>query len=206
MVIVTLQAVGISNMKATIISVGVLATILVWIAVIGAIKVVGPQEAEFSGLLSPANEPTPPNQCGKIPDNAILLLLGNSASYTSRSSQTVIQLKGDNVLSVEKDNGNIAVNATVFSRDGRIVADIRRNEFSINPNNFFRKERPDTHTLIVYDQENRKVLDVSYLNSRTIKFSGILNHPQMELVISGDSGIFKNSVCVVESSISFAFG
>ncbi|MGC9995145.1 MAG: hypothetical protein ABSE79_07465 [Terriglobia bacterium] len=99
----------------------------------------------------------------------------------------------------------ICLGVRIFGRDGRIVAEIRDNEFSSNPNNYFRKERPDKSTLIVYDQEDKKVLDVRFLNPTTVRFLGILNYPNSmgPLVISKTGGTFFDGMCAAYDVIDF---
>ena len=164
-------------------------------------------QQEFSGLLLPANDPTPDNPCGHgpPPNGAMLILLGNSASVNPWFPHTVISAKGEDILTMDKKNNQIAVSVKIFGKDGRIVAELRNNEFSINPNNYFRKERPDKSTLIVYDQEDNKVLDVRFLNSTTIRFLGILNYPNSTepLVISQTGGYFAGTVCTDNNGVDF---
>ena len=74
----------------------------------------------------------------------------------------------------------------VYSADGRIVAHVIDNEFHVNPNNYFRMERRDRHTLLVYDQRARLVLSVRYLNPLAIKLLGVFNYPGRLPVIIGE--------------------
>ena len=130
-------------------------------------------ETDTSGLLRPASEPTPPTPCGStIPKGALILLLGDSASYTTASHQTVIKVAGEDLLSIDRKDSGIAITAKIFSADRRIVAKITDNEFAINPSNYFRRERPDHHTLAVFDQQDQRVLYVRYLNASAIKLLG----------------------------------
>jgi hypothetical protein len=164
-------------------------------------------QQEFSGSLLPANDPTPENACSSIPqrEGTMLMILGNSASLNPWFPHTVIRAKGEDVLTLNKKDNAIAIGVKIFGGDGRIVAEIRDNEFSINPNNYFRKERPDNSTLIVYDQEDRKVLDVRFLNSNTVRFSGVLNYPHSlgPLVISPTEGFFAHGLCAAYGNIDF---
>ena len=52
-----------------------------------------------------------------------------------------------------------------------MIAEIVDNRFYINPNNFFRIEKPDSHSLLVYDLNNKKVIDIRYINSHTVRVS-----------------------------------
>src|SRR5581483_2676063 len=152
-------------------------------------------ETEYAGLLLPDNRPTPDNPCHEIPNDAVAILLGRSAAYASVFPHTVLRIRGDDVLTMNRLGNQMAISAKVFSTDGRIIAEIRDNEFSINPNNYFRKERPNRHTLRVFDQQNRKVLDVDFINPRAIRFSGIFNYPNRPFVISETEGIGANTIC-----------
>jgi hypothetical protein len=129
-------------------------------------------ETATSGLLRPASEATPPNPCPAIPKGAIILLFGHSASYTTASHLTVIKVAGEDLLSIDRKNGGIAVSAKIYSADRRMVAEIIDNKFHINPSNFLRRERPDHHTLEIFDQQGQRVLYVRHLNSSAIKVLG----------------------------------
>jgi len=194
-----------TGVKAAALTFAAVGTVTLWVIAAAVIRYAGPQETEYHGFLRPAAEPMPPNPCGEIPANALAILLGTSAAYSSASPHAVIRIKGEPVLSFERAYGEIAINARVFSRDGRIVAEIRRNEFFINPNNYFRRERPDSHSLIVFDQENRRVLDVRFINPRALRFLGIFNHPTHEVVISESEGLFAGGTCFGENGTDVAF-
>lgn len=124
----------------------------------------------LSGELIPNNKSMPQAVwADRIPDNVITIFLGNSAAYTSKFPHTVIQVGGQNLLVLNKVNKNITVSAKFFSKNGKIVAELKENKFYVNPNNYFRIERPDEHSLIVYDQEAQEVLNVEFINPSVIK-------------------------------------
>jgi hypothetical protein len=140
-----------TGVRAAALTFAAVGTITLWVIAVVVIRYAEPQETEYHGFLLPAAEPMPPNPCGEIPGTALAIFLGRSAAYSSASPHVVIRIRGEEVLSFERAHGEIAINARVFSRNGRIVAEIRRNEFFINPNNYFRRERPDSPSLIVFD-------------------------------------------------------
>jgi len=168
---------------------------------------------EISGQLMPANDPDPPTHCSKIPNDAIKIFLGNSTAWTDstawtgRVETTILSVAGQKLLSIRKIGGAVAISARIYSRDGRIVAEIVDNFFRINPNNYFRREHPDASTLVVYDQYNRKVLDVRYLNRLSLKFLGIFDFPdrrpvvieeeQQKLGIGVSAGCFGNNETIL---------
>ena len=159
------------------------------------------QQGKTSGLLSPGNEPTPENPCGSImPAGGTLVLLGNSASFATTFPSTIIKIGNDETLGMEKIEGRIAISATLYSSDGRIVAQLDKNQFFINPNNFFRKEiSSDGHSLVVFDQTGVEVLNVKFINPTTVAFLGVIRHPSRTIEISKIRGVFANTMCSADN-------
>ena len=58
------------------------------------------KQEEFSGLLTPGDEPTPPNACDRAPKRpgAMLVILGNSAALDNESPSTIIRINGEPIL------------------------------------------------------------------------------------------------------------
>jgi hypothetical protein len=128
-------------------------------------------ETEIHGVLIPANDQSPPQPTNCIPSSSkdiISLYFGDSLAWVTQSALDIIRIKKDSLLSVNKEGHGIQISAKIFSEDRRIIAKIVNNEFYINPNNYFRRERPDKYTLIVYDQQDRMILYIRYLNSSAI--------------------------------------
>jgi hypothetical protein len=163
-------------------------------------------ETSTSGLLTPANDPTPQNPCGNIPADAMLVLLGNSGSWGTRFPQTIIKIHDTPMLTMDEIAGQVAISGKFYSADGRIVAQLDNNEFSINPNNYFRKKRPDKHSLIIWDQTGTEVLNVRFVNPNTIKVLGTIRHPLATVLISEKEGLFSNTICTGQAGgAHFAF-
>ncbi len=136
----------------------------------------------LKGLLVPADEPDPPlpESCYRVhpvPPDALRVYLGGNAGYTTSDQVTVLSVRGTDLLDLRRTPNGLAINAKTFSEDGKIIAEIIDNRFYINPNNFFRMEKPDSHSIIVYDTHDRKVLDVRYVNSHSVKVLGIFQVP-----------------------------
>lgn len=142
------------------------------------------KETQTSGILTPDNKPIPDNPiCKNIPSNAIALFFGNSVAYTSTFPHTVIEVGGQPLLIIDKQKENITITAKFFSNDGRVIAELKENQFFINPNNYFRIERPNDHILIVYDQQGNQTLNVHFLNSSVIKLLGRFYLPNRPPII-----------------------
>lgn len=129
----------------------------------------------------------------------MLVILGNSASWGTSFPQTIIKISNDRMLTMDEVAGRIALSGKFFSRDGSIVAELKDNEFHINPNNYFRKKRPDTHSLVVFDLQGVEVLNARFINPHTMKFTGIIRHPKGTVVISETEGLFRNTICTGEA-------
>jgi len=140
----------------------------------------------LQGELTPDNKPTPQNPAqGDIPAVGAALFFGNSVSYVTEFPHIVIQLEKEPLLIINRQNDKITVSGKFFSKDGRIVAELLDNKFTINPNNYFRLERPDYHRLIVFDQENKQTLNLEFMNPLVIKIIGeyYLPNPKLPPVI-----------------------
>jgi len=161
---------------------------------------------EMSGELIPANKPTPPNACGTIPPNALAILLGNSAAFNSSFPHTVIEVGNQQLLIINKKGDRITISAKFFSRDNRIVGELKENQFYINPNNYFRIERPNEHSLIVYDQEGNKTINLEFLNPSAIRLLGRFYLPNRPPIIIEEDfqtfgGVKMSRVCFGENRV-----
>lgn len=137
---------------------------------------------ETSGFLLPGSTRLPEGRA-QIPEGAIAIFLGNSLAYTTSFPHTVIEVGGVPVLVIDKSKEGIAIFAKLFSEDGRIVAELKDNQFYVNPNNYFRIERPNDHALIVYDQRGQQALNVEFLNPFAIKLLGKFYFPHRQPII-----------------------
>jgi hypothetical protein len=156
-------------------------------------------------VLIPANRPTPPNPCTshgeKIPPDAVLLMLGGFASYTS-SKSVAIKARGEDVISFSRDRAGILVSARVYSPTNNVLAQITDNELFVNPSNVFKASRPDWHTLIIRDNVS-EVFRVSFVNRNAVKISGVLATSSGPIVLGEGEirigGLVMSDACDGES-------
>lgn len=154
-------------------------------------------ETQTSGVLKPSNLSTPSNPCsGSVPEKAITLIFGKMATYTTKTPHTVLRYKDEDLLIIDKKENGMSISAKFRSRDKKIVAELIDNKFVINPNNYFRKDRPNKSTLIVFDQEGTEILNIQYLNELAMQLSGIFYLPQRPPLILGD---FGGTICFGEN-------
>ena len=118
----------------------------------------------------PDNAPTPPTRCSDISPDDVILFLGNSVlRQKNRYPLNIIKVPGESIFSINKTKDGYFISLKVFSSDGRIVAEIENNEFLINHNNYLSIKQPTKHTLVVRDQQGKKVLDFYFINPKAMK-------------------------------------
>lgn len=192
----------IQGLKGAVIAAGVGATLAVWLLVVIILRQIEPHlppETETSGFLVPASDPDPPlpQGCPKLPDTWAIFY-GNSVAFLKKQEVSIVVMSGQKLLSAVRNPEGLTISAKVFSPDGRIIAEIDSNEFTINQNNYFKRKRPDKSTLIVYDQMNTPVLSVRYLNRTSIRVTGIFRYGNRPPVIVTDSIMSMGSIVMSE--------
>jgi hypothetical protein len=141
------QTILITNPKA-ITNTAIAIIILLWVPRIGDwIHANQLPETETQGFLLPANDVNPLNPCEEeIPEDAILIYLGNSLAYVEGDSSTIIGLGSESTLSFKRTPGGISINAILRDKDGRGIVVIENNEFIS-----FRKSIIERIWLLVHD-------------------------------------------------------
>ncbi|HEY3275165.1 MAG TPA: hypothetical protein VGJ94_00975 [Syntrophorhabdaceae bacterium] len=136
----------------------------------------------YKGILMPANDPDPAHSCN-IPPDALKVFLGNSVAWhTGMGVHTVLLIHGRDLLKFEKRPDGLFVSTTIIRDDGRQVAEIKDNQFSINTNNYFELKNYDRHGFEVFDKKGR-VFYVRYLNENAILFLGKFQVPGHSSII-----------------------
>jgi hypothetical protein len=126
----------------------------------------------LSGVIIPGDEPTPrlPNAtCTAMNIFDFTIIVGNAWMYTPNIDRTIVEIDGKPALTLNRERGGLTISLKVMGQDGRVVVEILKNRFVINPNNYFKIQREGRNELAVYDQSDDKVLDIHYFNEKTIK-------------------------------------
>ena len=149
-----------------------------------------PSEDALSGLLTPADEPSPPLPAScpsALPATAIRVLLGsNAVLLLTRDHLTIMQSGGEELMSVSKETNGLAVSLKVLGQDRTVIAELRKNAFTIHPDHGVRRDPLDAHHLVVHDKFHHEVLNLSYLNSYAVKISGEFYTPSGTRVMISD--------------------
>jgi hypothetical protein len=128
------------------------------------------------GLLTPANDPNPPDPCGfPPPANAIKVYAGGGLFWSNSDDFALLTIRGQKILSASIKGGAMAVSGDVYSPDGDLVH-IDQNRFEAQTGGF-KPERPDRHTLRVLDKWHKSVLYLRFLNAHAVQLRGIFWDP-----------------------------
>jgi hypothetical protein len=170
--------------------------------------------SELGGVLTPADDPDPSTPlCAAGFKDDLKIYLGDGMAHVMRGGfpfypigtikQTPEGTLKTPLVTIDKDeDGNIVVTADVRNMELKRVALVDRNTFEISESKIFRthRERPDKHTLDIYDEYGNEALYVRYLNSHAVKLSGILYYlPGEAATIKGEKvgSQFAHEVCLV---------
>lgn len=82
-------------------------------------------------------------------------------------------------FSIKRVGDGLLVSAIIHSLDGKVIAEIRNNEWRLNPNNYFHKNF-DKSALEVIDEYGIPILQVEYLDGNNIKIGGVLHLGEKE--------------------------
>jgi hypothetical protein len=168
--------------RIIILSLSVVASVILFVGIERIINHLKPEDM-YSGLLTSGNDPAKDTgSCesmkrgitasGTVP---FIVFAGGLTVFVTEFPQHIIAIRGRTLLSIDRNsNGNILVYAEFLDVNRRVIGIIKDNKFILNQNNVFYKERPDEHSLIVYDQHNDKVIDVKYNNKTELTVVGSL--------------------------------
>lgn len=146
---------------------------------------------ELQGRLLPSNEATPPNYCNEVINGSgILILMGFVTSYVDQFPHTVLMVDDTPRLVVHKESdGTIWLSLDIFGADGKIIASLDEDGFTVRPGSYFKMTRKDKSSLRIVDEYNEEVLNVRYVNPQAIWFNALLRYPGSNPVsLKGSAG------------------
>jgi hypothetical protein len=135
----------------------------------------------LSGLLSPRSESPVALEdwsfgYAKPPRNSLKVLLGDALYVVTAESGTVLRLAGQDMVRVTFVKrpwpfaDRVKVYARVFDQTGRIVGKVEGNTWTVNPNNYFKKEY-SSHAIRVEDQFGQ-IFSIEFLNPDCVRILG----------------------------------
>lgn len=145
--------------------------------------------ALYSGVLISENlpDPTTTARCN-IPDGALKIYLGrNAIAYTPTLPRVIIEIGGQQILTVDRAaDGLVISNLYLFDDRGDTIVHFDSDGFRVSAG--VRTERPDRHTLIVYDRTGVEVFNIQFLNPKAMYVRGIFRRSGSNATIT-DGGI-----------------
>lgn len=155
----------------------VVAIIETWLLIL-LFKWVDDREASGTNRLIAGDSPTP-NLPQNVPTNArmIVFLGSNVAWQATRMPMTIVQMASEKMLTIDwRKNGRelVVTILKVFDDRNNIIARIENGSFWTDPS--ARMKRPDRHSLIVYDHNDKEVLSICFLNPTALTIRCFLRH------------------------------
>jgi hypothetical protein len=90
----------------------------------------------------------------------------------------------------------------ILDKEGKVIVTFEKGHFTVVQTNILDMKRPDRSTLIVRDQYKNEVLNVRYLNERSLQVSGLLRYPEVGVIrISKTSAV--DGICVGNSAVAY---
>ena len=126
-----------------------------------------------ANVLVPGTGATPksPADSSAPPGTETTLLLGD-ADFRFETFPLVVVAQGNEELIVlDKDESGLLFSGKFFDGNGKIICEIVKNTFHLNPNNYFRFDQTPSR-LTIFDDEARQILDVDLINKNTMRLTG----------------------------------
>jgi hypothetical protein len=95
--------------------------------------------------------------------------MGVATSWVTQFPHTIIEV--DNTPRLVVDRGadkSISISLNILGSDNKIIVELNKNQFTVSPHNYFKMVRKDRSSLTVFDDYNKEVLSVRYLNPKAI--------------------------------------
>ena len=124
-----------------------------------------------------------------IPADAFKVYFGDCLGFTTKQDMVVLRVGDKDLLGIHRSPSGVTIDAKIFDSDGKIVVGVDHNVVRPNTNNVYYVESPDPSTIIVHDQHDEIVLQIKYLNPKSIKVNGVFRYGGSSPVVMDDTGI-----------------
>jgi len=127
----------------------------------------------FYGEITPDNKPNPVSSTGLGPGTMTLVLGDNLAVEVALADLHILSRNDTPFLKFGVDsNGNMLLTTDIRSNSNDNIVTVIDNEFQANPNYAFHAVQPNHHSLIVRDFNGHEVLNIYFVNPKTIRVTG----------------------------------
>jgi hypothetical protein len=166
---------------------------------------------EYEGFLLPANEPDPPSFCSedngpsymRISKDALKIFIGRNEAFGARFPYVVLRARHKDRIVVDRDEtGRIALTVDIFDKEGKVIVTFEKGHFTVVQTDILDMKRSDRSTLIVRDRYKNEVLNVRYLNKRSLRFSGLLQYPGVGFIPIPKTAVV-NGICAGNADVAY---
>jgi hypothetical protein len=147
--------------------------------------------------ITPDSQPRP-KTWRPVPDDKFLLILGDFLAWKSGLPMVALMQREEPLIVLNEEPTGMSLSANFFNAEGKIVAEIDRNEIHPNPEKFWRLKKT-AHRLTVFNDEAKVVMDVQFLNPLTVKIVGQFFARNGVPVVLSEDGIQLGASYLVES-------
>ena len=135
--------------------------------------------------------------------DALKIFMGRNEVFGSRFPYVALRVRKQDRMIIDRDQaGRIALTLDILDAQGKVIVAFEKGHFTVVQSNILDMRRPDRSTLIVRDQYKNVVLDVKYLNKKSLEISGLLRYPGVGVIpIPKTSAV--NGICAGESDVAF---
>lgn len=168
---------------------------------------------QYEGFLLPGDGPDPPSFCtgdnanappfARVNPDALKIFMGRNEAFGSRFPYVAMRVRKQDRMIVDRDQaGRVALTLDILDAQGKVIVAFEKGHFTVVQSNILDMRRPDRSTLIVRDQYKNTVLDVRYLNKKSLEISGLLRYPGVGIIqIPKTSAVY--GICVGEGNVDF---
>lgn len=142
--------------------------------------------AEREGILVPDSLPSPSlsraqERADEEPE-AFRVFLGPVLAMLGKDemSTVVLSLRDRDIITLRREREQVLLDVRFTSEDGNASGRLVDNRLTDNPENYFRIERPDRHTLIVRDLRGIQVFKAHFVNLKNLILVGVFQSGQGE--------------------------
>lgn len=152
------------------------------------------EEVNLRGWLLPGTDPLPKTACTPDPNmqqgDWLFVTVAGGGVFTISKQKIVVLTIGDHpTIIMERGPSGLMLDVDMFNENGKRAVLIEQNDWRAIPGRFSYLKRPDPHTLVVYGENDREMLWVRYMNSKTVKIKGVFHKmgETMPIIISDDT-------------------
>jgi len=132
-------------------------------------------------IVAPESKPAPHSQAAQLPEEMVELKIGGMTCAFKKSqfeagveTPKCLQVGNTVPVIIKLKGGKLFISTKIFDKAGKMVCEIDDNEWTVNKNNFY-KRNYDSTAVEVIDQYDNIVLSAEVKNKNSIHVYGILN-------------------------------